>query len=216
MPRFPACTLGAALALLLAGIPTAAIAAVNATLSSRQGKPGDIVVITIPSDSVLRSASPLPAFLIRPEALDRVIAQYGHNECSAEGPVPIGNVVWSGNTGTLVFTVPDIPRGQYYLEVEVKGYSPSCWRVGDAQRRVPSGPGDGVLVFEVLDKNADPVPVIATLAPDPVTPPASLAPQVVHSVGRQSIDPYPMGLALAVSFVALVAGALWYVRRNRP
>jgi hypothetical protein len=211
--------LGAALALLLAGIPTAAIAAVNATLSSRQGKPGDIVVITIPSEfSGLQSASPLPAFLIRPEALDRVIAQYGHNECSAEGPVRIGSVVWSGNTGTLVFTVPDIPEGQYYLEVEVRGAYPSCWRVGDAQRRVPGAPGDGVLVFEVLDKNADPVPLVATPAPDLVTPPGGVAPESVHGAGRQPTGPFPdvlMRLALAIPVVALLAGAFWYIRRRR-
>ena len=143
--------LGFVVTFLAAAVPSSAGAAVIASLSSDHGRPGDLVRFTIPGDYA-GFLGRVPLYLIGFDAFDKMVAKYGQQDCSADGHILLGSVTG----GTLVFAVPEVPNGQYYLEVEVKSASPSCWRVGNVGQAI------GALQFTVGDQAAAPLPAVAT------------------------------------------------------
>jgi hypothetical protein len=62
--------------------------------------------------------------------------------CGASGQVRLGALSWNGGVGTLIFSVPRVPAGDYRFRIEVDG---GCWTIGGR-----SGP----LVLKVVKPNS--------------------------------------------------------------
>jgi hypothetical protein len=152
-------------------------------------------------------------YLIATDAYDRMMAEYGQGDCSAEGQVLIGHITWSGDSGTLTFAVPNVAPGQHYLEVEVRNTSPSCWRVAQIG---PILSGKGLLLFTVGDQPAASLPpmVVPTDVPTIAPAPPSGLSQASQSVpNRVSLQLIVIGV-LGTAAACLAVAGLRRVRRR--
>ncbi len=125
--------LAAALVLILA-VP--ALAAIAATLSSSDGHPGELIVLTTDNQgnrsvyANLEANGPQPVYLVGTADFEKEIARYGVQRCGAPEQRDLGKLSWADGTGSLSFRVPDVPNGDYYFQFTVPNSSPSCWRIG--------------------------------------------------------------------------------------
>ncbi len=128
-----ALALAAALVLILA-VP--ALAAIAATLSSSDGHPGELIVLTTDNQgnrsvyANLEANGPQPVYLVGTADFEKEIARYGVQRCGAPEQRDLGKLSWADGTGSLSFRVPDVPNGDYYFQFTVPNSSPSCWRIG--------------------------------------------------------------------------------------
>ncbi len=112
-----------------------------ARLSSSEGLPGDLIVLTTDDGgnpnlyASLAANGPQPVYLVGTSDFAKEIARYGGQRCGAPEQRYLGNLTWEGGTGSLSFRVPNVPKGDYFFELTVPHSSPSCWRIG-----APSGP----------------------------------------------------------------------------
>jgi len=150
--------LAVAAALLLAHeLP--ASAAIEATLSSSEGRPGELIVLTTENHGIanlyesLASAGPHLIYLASKANFDREVAR-GIMPCGAPDRRSLGKLSWNSGTGSLSFRVPNVPNGDYYFIMTQAESSRSCWRIG-----APAAPF-GPVVFTVKGSAAvvSPVP----------------------------------------------------------
>jgi hypothetical protein len=141
--------LAAALSFVLA-IP--ALAAIEAGLSTSVAQPGVRVTLATQDNghstaySDLVAYGPEPVYIVSTRDFEKEIARYGSQRCGAPEQRYLGKLTWVGDTGSLSFSVPNVPKGDYYFELTVPYASPQCWRIGG-----PSGP----LVL-TIDQGAEP------------------------------------------------------------
>jgi hypothetical protein len=127
--------LGMAAALSFA-LTIPAVAAVEAGLSTSVAQPGVRVTLTTQDNGHLTAYSdlvtygPEPVYMVSTTDFAKEIAR-----CGAPEPRYLGKLTWVGDTGSLSFSVPNVPKGDYYFELTVPYASPQCWRIGG-----PSGP----------------------------------------------------------------------------
>lgn len=125
--------LAAALSFALA-IP--ALAAIEAGLSTSVAQPGARVTLTTQDNGHLTAYSdlvahgPEPVYIVSTTDFEKEIARYGSQRCGAPEQRFLGKLTWVGDTGSLSFSVPDVPKGDYYFELTVPYASPQCWRIG--------------------------------------------------------------------------------------
>jgi hypothetical protein len=125
--------LAAALALALA---IRALAAIEAGLSTSVAQPGVRVTLTTQDNghltaySDLVSNGPEPVYIVSTTDFEKEIARYGSQRCGAPEQRYLGKLTWVGDTGSLSFSVPHVPNGDYYFELTVPYASPQCWRIG--------------------------------------------------------------------------------------
>jgi hypothetical protein len=157
-------TLVSALALSL-GRATTAAAAIDGSFTIAQGQPGDRVTLTAQGPA----GQTQTVYLISISEFDRQVAGSAHQVCGTSGQHALGPFTWKGSLGSLTFTIPNVPAGRYYFQVQVRNVSPDCWRIGSQ-----SGP----LVLTVIagTSSNENVP-----GPTPLNPLAELA--MIAAVG---------------------------------
>jgi hypothetical protein len=101
-------------------------------------------------------------YLISAADFEKQIARFGRQVCNSSGQVRLGIFSWTGEIGSLTFTVPDVGAGRYYLQVQVRNVSPDCWRIG--------GPSDALVLTVRAARGTGEVP-----GPLPINPLAALA-----------------------------------------
>lgn len=122
------------LAIVLA-IP--ANAAIFAMLSSPYGRPGDEIVLTTDDFGNhgayrdLATHAPQPLYLIGLTDYSQMLAHYGQHVCGTPGQTRLGLLRWHGDVGSATFTIPDVPKGDYFFLINVDANAqPPCWRMG--------------------------------------------------------------------------------------
>jgi hypothetical protein len=120
-----ALTLSGAVALILA-TATSAAAAIIGTVAPAEAHPGDRVTLTVQGPA----GQTQTVYLISTADFEKQIARLGRQVCNTAGQSSLGSFSWSGETGSLTFTVPKVPPGHYYVQVQVRNVSPDCWRIG--------------------------------------------------------------------------------------
>lgn len=121
---------------LLLAVAVPALAAIDATLSTPAARPWDLVVLSTDDHSNayaygdLAANGPESVYLVSTSDFAKEIARYGFQRCPAPEQRYLGKLTWSGDSGTLSFRVPNVPRGDYYFELLVPYSSPQCWRIG--------------------------------------------------------------------------------------
>ncbi len=134
-----------------------ALAAIEAGLPTSEAQPGvRVTLITqdngyLTAYSDLAASGPEPVYLVSTADFAKEIARYGSQRCGAPEQRYLGKLTWVGDTGSLSFRVPDVPKGDYYFELTVPYASPQCWRTG-----APSGPL--VLTIDQAGPSGGPVP----------------------------------------------------------
>jgi len=118
-------SLAGAVALSLAST-TSAAAAIVGSLTPDEAQPGDRVTLTTQG---LAGQTQI-VYLISTADFEKQIARFGRQVCNTARQSALGSFTWSGETGSLTFTVPDLEAGQYYFQVHVRNVSPDCWRIG--------------------------------------------------------------------------------------
>ncbi len=132
--------LGLAVALSFV-LSIAALAAIEAGLSTSVAQPGVRVTLTTQDNGHLTAYGDLvtygpdPVYIVSTTDFEKEIARSGSQLCGAPEQHYLGKLTWVGDTGSLSFSVPDVPKGDYYFELIVPYASPQCWRIGG-----PSGP----------------------------------------------------------------------------
>ena len=141
--------------MLIAALTTVAAipadAAMNATISSTQGYSG--LRLRLATDDYGNSSAydfiakqpPQSVYMIDVHEELREVDQFGDYVCGTAAQVPVGRLTWTKDTGTLIFVVPSLPKGQYHFLIDVGlGVSkPPCWRLDG-----PNGP----LSLTVIDR----------------------------------------------------------------
>jgi len=122
--------LAGAITLSLASAISAA-AAIIGSLTPSEAQPGHRVTLTVQGFA----GQTQTVYLISTSDFEGQIARFGRQVFKTSGQSAIGSFTWSGETGSLTFTVPDVAAGQYYFQVHVPKISPDCGRIGG-----PSGP----------------------------------------------------------------------------
>jgi hypothetical protein len=134
-----------------------ALAAIGATLSSSEGRPGDLIVLTTDNHGNpyvyggLEFNGPQPVYLVGTADFEKEVARYGVQRCGAPEQRSLGKLAWANGTGSLSFPIPNVPNGDYYFELIVPNASPSCWRIG-------SGSGPLLLSVRGSAVTASPLP----------------------------------------------------------
>jgi hypothetical protein len=141
--RFAVATLIAAAILAM---PVTAFAAMDATLSSSRARPGDTVLLLTDDHKGTWNYKSLSS-----EDHQRIyLAPTTGNAteaCGGPGSQLLGRLKWRGNAGGVVFVVPSLPSGDYWLFMET---SHQCWRIAGA-----TGATHEVLVLSVGNLPAD-------------------------------------------------------------
>ena len=149
-----------------------ALAAVSATLSPTTATPGDIVTLT-----TQEWVSAGPVYLVSAHDFETEIARFGGQVCGAPEQRYLGRLTERSDTGSLSFRLPDVPKGDFYFELQVQK---GCWRVAASE--------GGPLVLTVADH-----------------PPArALAPQGAPPARR---DAAAAGVSVALQILVVVTGA---------
>jgi hypothetical protein len=123
----------AAALLLVHVLPVSA--AIEATLSSSQSRPGDLIVLTTENHGIgnlyegLAAEGPLLIYLARKANIDNEVNR-GVLLCGALEWRLLGKLTWVSATGSLSFTVPNVPDGDYYFMFRWTESSRSCSRMG--------------------------------------------------------------------------------------
>ena len=112
-------------------------AAITGNLTPSQAQPGDRVTLTAQGPAGQTET----VYLISTSDFESQVARFGRQVCNTSGQSAIGSFTWSGETGSMTFTVPNVGAGQYYFQVRVRNVSPDCWRLGGQS---------GALVLTVL------------------------------------------------------------------
>ncbi len=109
-------------------------AAVDALLSSTSAAPGQTLTLTTNDHGNVDAYGSLTlgAYQVVLITVDDPTA------CARPDAKPLGLMVWTGDVGTLTFTVPSIEPGHYLLALDVEG---QCWRIGGSA---------GVLAIDIV------------------------------------------------------------------
>jgi hypothetical protein len=127
--------LGLATALSFA-LAVPALAAIEAGLSSSVAQPGVRVTLTTQDNGHLTAYAdlvtygPEPVYIVSTTDFEKETARSGSQRCGAPEQRYLGKLTWVGDTGSLSFRVPDVPKGDYYFELTVPYALPQCWRIG--------------------------------------------------------------------------------------
>ena len=186
--------------------PLAAFAAMDATLSSSHARPGDFVLLLTDDHKgtwnyKLLSAEDHQRIYLAPTTRDPAVA------CGGPGSQLVGTLEWRGNAGGVVFVVPSLPSGDYWLFMEPDR---ECWRVAG---RIGASHGPLVLSIESLPADNQDVAArwtVDSLAPSPQ--PASQQPRISPAHGP-SLMPW-LGIVGGCALVLLVIVAAWLKARG--
>jgi len=124
--------LGGAVTLSL-GSAISVAAAIIGSVTPSEARPGDRVTLTVQGFA----GQTQTVYLISTSDFERQIARFGRQVCNTAGQTALGSFTWSGDTGSLTFTVPDVAAGQFYFQVHVPKISPDCGRIGGASGPLP-------------------------------------------------------------------------------
>ncbi len=139
-------TLAGAVTLSLASaIPAAA--AIQGSLTASEARPGDLLTLTAQGSA----GQTQTVYLISTPDFEAQIARFGRQVCNTSAQHALGSLTWSGGAGSLTFTVPNVGPGRYYFQVQVRGASPDCWRIG--------GQGEALMLTVLAKNGAVDVPI---------------------------------------------------------
>ncbi len=166
-----------------------ALAAVVATLSPTTARPGDVVTLT-----TLEWVSAGPVYLVSTDDFQAEITKFGGQVCGAPEQHDLGRLTRKSDTGSLSFRLPDVPKGDFYFELQVQK---GCWRIGAAG-------GGGPLVLSVADHTPGSTP------PARVTPAA----QPPSAAGRASGTLQLLAVVAAGALASALLTTILLVRRS--
>lgn len=206
--RRPTIALAIAAAAMLMGTVTA-YAAMDATLSSDHGRPGDWVLLLTDDNNGRAIYDDLSTEGNQPIFLAPTAGVFTAG-CGGAGTKMVGLLTWRSNRAGVAFRVPSMSLGTYYVFMETHA---QCWRVAG----MVSG-AHGPLVLAIGNISAENQDGAATWSADSLGPPLRLQPSQPprqQPAALASIGPRLVVIGAIVILVLLVAGAAWWQRRQR-
>jgi hypothetical protein len=206
--RRPTIALAIAAAATLMGTATA-YAAMDATLSSDHGRPGDWVLLLTDDNNGIAIYNDLSTEGNQPIFLAPTAGEFTAG-CGGAGSKMVGRLTWRGNRAGVAFRVPSLSLGTYYVFMETHA---QCWRVAG----MVSG-AHGPLVLAIGNTSAENQDGAATWSADSLGPPLQVQPS--QPPRQQAAASASMGSGIVVIgafviIVLVVAGAAWWQRRQR-
>lgn len=197
-----------AFVLAVAGVLMTAVAvhaAMDATLSSNHGRPGDWILLLTDDHGASWNYDDLSTEGRQPIYLAAVgggfpVGSDFSRACGGSDSQSVGKFEWRRNRGGVAFAVPNLPLGDYYLFMSTRG---QCWRVGGSVDGA-----HGPLVLTIGNVSAENQVIAAGWTPDSLGP--AQQPRRPESPG-----PSPAIIGALVAIVAAISAArLWLRRRN--
>jgi hypothetical protein len=190
MNFFRATTLAFLLAIVMVLMTAiAAYAAMDATLSSNHGRPGDRILLLTDDHGSSWNYDDLSSEGRQPLYLAPVAVGTDFSAaCGGSGSQSVGRFEWRRNRAGVAFPIPNLPQGDYYLFMKTRG---QCWRIAGTVEGAR-----GALVLTIGNVSADNQAAAAAWTPGSLGPPAQQPAQ------PPSRGPAPVIIGALVAIVA--------------